>query len=137
MNEPKKTASYSSIHDLEEDDDSPDLYIDKLIANIQFNLDSNIVELVSNELKKVKGPQKYLELLRFDGNLEFALPEKKVEVVQEEELHIPLYVYQKSGDEQSQANNITTTNNVTTVDNPSTTKSKETVIESSSSNPQQ
>ncbi|KAF0980628.1 hypothetical protein FDP41_013111 [Naegleria fowleri] len=96
--DPKKTASYASIHDLDEEEEESDLALDKLIANVHFTLDSNIVDLVSEELKKVKSPQRYLELLKFDGNVNWRLPEKKMEVVQEEELHIPLYVYQKPKD---------------------------------------
>ncbi|KAG2393187.1 hypothetical protein C9374_009764 [Naegleria lovaniensis] len=112
VTDPKKTASYASIHDLEEEEEETDLALDKLIANIHFTLDSNIVDLVSDELRKVKSPQRYLELLKFDGNCQFKLPEKKMEVVQEEELHIPLYVYQKAKDDV--ATSTTETNNSST-----------------------
>ncbi|EFC44707.1 GTP binding protein [Naegleria gruberi] len=93
--ETKKTASYASIHDLDEEGDE-DLYIDKLIANVHFTVDSAIVEMVSHELRKVRDAKKYLEMIAFNGQSSFIPTEKKVEIQEEEELHIPLYTYQKS-----------------------------------------
>ena len=107
IEDPKKTASYSSIHelDVEDNDDSvvnlerdPEMYIDKLIANIHFDVDSALVDTVFYEIKKAKSAKKYLDLLVFNGEKNYLIPEKRVEVAQEEELHIPLYVYQKAKD---------------------------------------
>ncbi|KAL9643300.1 hypothetical protein ABK040_014755 [Willaertia magna] len=150
------STSASSVHDLDANEDDtmvkhelePELYVDKLIANIHFKIDSNLVEEITEEIRKAKTVQNYLNYLVFDGKKQYKLPEKKI-VVQEEELHIPLYVYQtntkateKERQQENQSasetkvestniDNTTTTNNTATVsttsngENNSTTTSQQ------------
>jgi len=90
-------------------DNEKEWFIEKLVSNMELELDSVLVSQISEEIRKFNSMRKYLNAIAIDGSRQYKTPDweeiKRKKMKQEEEdrkaMTIPLYTYQKVPEQQA------------------------------------